>query len=120
MKTILQYLTEQKDMAWHNRLCYSKTYSMETPKEGYEKNFAEAVRDCVLIDEIIQIVTEAQDVEGQKNIKIYLLENHAGHQFRQAGENLIQAKRLLCLRLGEDPTDKDCGIDSVKFVQVIS
>ncbi|ADY54885.1 hypothetical protein Sgly_2985 [Syntrophobotulus glycolicus DSM 8271] len=56
MKTILQYLKEQKDMAWHNRLCYSKTYGMDTPKEGYEKEFAEAVRDCEIVEELIALV----------------------------------------------------------------
>lgn len=60
MKTILQYLQEQKEMAWHNRLCYSKTYGMDTPKEGYARNFVEAVRDCEIIEELIALVQEKE------------------------------------------------------------
>ncbi len=60
MKTVLQYLTEQRDMAWHNRLCYSKTNGMDAPKEGYEKEFAEAVRDCEIVEELIALVQEKE------------------------------------------------------------
>lgn len=60
MKTTLQYLSERKDMAWHNRFCYSKTYGMDTPKDGYEKEFAEAVRDCEIVDELIAMVEEKE------------------------------------------------------------
>lgn len=56
MKTILEYLNEKKDMAWNNRLCCSKTYGMDAPKEGQEKNFAEAVRDCEIVEELILLV----------------------------------------------------------------
>lgn len=56
MKTIMGYLEECKEMAWHNRLCYSKTYSMDTAKDGYEKEFSEAVRDCEIVDELIALV----------------------------------------------------------------
>lgn len=58
MKTIDQYLQNCKDMAWHNRLCYSKTYGMDTAREGYEKEFAEAVRDCEIVDELIQLAEQ--------------------------------------------------------------
>lgn len=50
MKTILEYLNECKDMACHNLLCYSKTYGMDTPKEGYEEHFAEAQRDLEIVN----------------------------------------------------------------------
>ncbi|PYG86706.1 hypothetical protein LY28_02732 [Ruminiclostridium sufflavum DSM 19573] len=56
MKTIHQYLTEKKVMAEHNLLCYSKTYGMDTPKEGYEEKFAEAIRDCEIVEELIKLV----------------------------------------------------------------
>lgn len=61
MKTVLQYLEEQKQMAWHNRLCYSKTYAMETPRDGYEKEFDNSVRDCEIVDQLINLVTRAVD-----------------------------------------------------------
>ena len=32
----IQLLVEAREMAYHNQLCYSKTYAMDTPKEGYE------------------------------------------------------------------------------------
>lgn len=60
MKTVLEYLKEKKEVAWYNRLCYSKTYTMETPQEGYENEFAEAVRDCEIVEELLMM---AQDKE---------------------------------------------------------
>jgi len=49
-------------------------------------------------------------------MKKFLLENHAGHQFEQEGKNLKDAKTKLCLRLGNDPADKETGVDSVKVI----
>jgi hypothetical protein len=66
MKTVLNYLDEQKQMAWHNRLCYSKSYDMEAPKDGYEKEFDNAVRDCEIVDELIQIVKEKEKLSTDK------------------------------------------------------
>lgn len=56
MKTILEYLNECKEMAWHNRLCYSANYAMTKPKAGYEVQYSEAVRDCEIVDELLTIV----------------------------------------------------------------
>jgi hypothetical protein len=64
MKTKLQYLQEQKDRAWHNRLCCSRTYAMDTPKEGLEKKFAEAVRDCEIVEELIALVQGGEHEKG--------------------------------------------------------
>lgn len=52
-------------MAWHNRLCYSKTYGMDTPKDRYEKEFANAVRDCEIVDELIAMVKEKEPPKEQ-------------------------------------------------------
>ncbi|EPR07788.1 hypothetical protein [Ruminiclostridium papyrosolvens] len=67
MKTTLQYLLERKDLAWHNRLCYSMTYEMDTPKEGYRNEHSEAVRDCEIVEELITMVKakEAEEAELQ-------------------------------------------------------
>lgn len=57
MKSVLEYLHECKQMADHNRLCYSATYGMDMPKSGYEKEFREAVRDSEIVDELIAMVS---------------------------------------------------------------
>ena len=57
MKSVIEYLNECKQMADHNRLCYSATYGMDTPKPGYEKQFQEAVRDGEIADELIAMVS---------------------------------------------------------------
>lgn len=56
MKSVLEYLHECKQMADHNRLCYSATYGMDTPKPGYKAEFQEAVRDGEIVDELIAMV----------------------------------------------------------------
>lgn len=61
----LKYLRKCQDMAWNNRFCYSATYGMNTPKEGYEKKFGEAVRDCEIIDELIALM-EAKETPAEQ------------------------------------------------------
>lgn len=56
MKTVLEYLREQENVVWHNRLCYSKTYDMDVPKEGKDDDFVESVRDCEIVDYLIELV----------------------------------------------------------------
>lgn len=67
MKTILDYLNERKDIAWNNRLCYSKTYGMDTPKEGKEDNFWECVRNCEIVDYLIDLVEKDNDKTDNAN-----------------------------------------------------
>lgn len=55
MKTVQQYLEECKEKAWYNRYVYSKTYAMDTPREGYEDEYAEAVRDCEIVEELLKM-----------------------------------------------------------------
>lgn len=60
MKTVLEYLKECLDMAQHNQLCYSATYAMDRPKVGFEREYAEAVRDGQIVDELIAMVKEKE------------------------------------------------------------
>lgn len=57
MKTVQEYLKERETMAWHNRLCYSKNFLMNEPKQGYEKEFEESVRDCEIVKELIEMAS---------------------------------------------------------------
>lgn len=63
MKSITDYLNEQKEMAWHNRLCYSKTYAMDEPRDGYKNEFENAVRDCEIVNELIAMAQESRKDE---------------------------------------------------------
>ena len=58
MKTITEYLRERREMADHNLFCYSATYAMDRPKEGCEKEFAEAVRDGEIVDELMALAAK--------------------------------------------------------------
>ncbi|MFV0399093.1 MAG: hypothetical protein ACK5LX_00555 [Oscillospiraceae bacterium] len=55
MITITDFLAKCRVMACHNLLCYSKTYSMNTPKDGCETQFAEAQRDLEIVEELIRL-----------------------------------------------------------------
>lgn len=52
-----EFLNKIEDMVTHNAMCYSKDF-METPKEGYEKEFTEAYKEMALIAKLKEIVKE--------------------------------------------------------------
>ncbi|HCT64473.1 MAG TPA: hypothetical protein DIC60_04265 [Lachnospiraceae bacterium] len=65
MKTVKDFLKKSREMAWHNRLCYSKTYLMNEAREGYESLFDDSVRDCEIVEELIKLVEKAK-AESEK------------------------------------------------------
>ena len=52
-----EFLNKIEEMVTHNAMCYSKNF-METPKEGYEKEFTEAHKEMALIAKLKEIVKE--------------------------------------------------------------
>ena len=52
-----EFLNKIEDMVIHNAMCYSKDF-METPKEGYEKEFTEAYEEVALVAKLKEIVRE--------------------------------------------------------------
>lgn len=61
MKTVLEYLQEARDMAAHNKRCYSKVTHRDggiiiEPVKGFEKEYSEAIRDCQITDELTAMV----------------------------------------------------------------
>ena len=52
-----EFLNKIEEMVAHNAMCYSKDF-MGTPKEGYEKEFAEAHKEMALIAKLKEIVKE--------------------------------------------------------------
>lgn len=52
-----EFLNKIEEMVIHNAMCYSKDF-METPKEGYEKEFKEAYHEMALIAKLKEIVKE--------------------------------------------------------------
>ena len=46
-------LKKAQDMAAHNLLCYSKTYGMDTPKDGQEAEWQSAKEELEIIDGMI-------------------------------------------------------------------
>lgn len=49
IKLLKEYLEREK----HNVFCYSATYTMETPKRGFEKEFREAKEKVALLEDMI-------------------------------------------------------------------
>ena len=52
-----EFLNKIEEMVAHNEMCYRKDY-METRKEGYEKEFAEAYKEMALVAKLKEIVKE--------------------------------------------------------------
>ena len=52
-----EFLNKIEEMVTHNAMCYSKDF-METPKEGCEKEFAEAYNEMALVAQLKEIVKE--------------------------------------------------------------
>ena len=59
-----ELLNKIEDMVIHNAMCYSKDF-METPKEGYEKEFAEAYKEMALVAKLKEIVKEYYKQEAK-------------------------------------------------------
>ena len=57
-----EFLNKIEDMVIHNAMCYSKDF-METPKEGYEKEFKDAYKEMALIAKLKEIVKEYYEKE---------------------------------------------------------
>jgi hypothetical protein len=57
-KTIRKYLEECRTKACLDMYISSKTYSMDTPADGKDKEFNEARRDLEMVDELIAITDE--------------------------------------------------------------
>lgn len=49
----LELLKEYLEREKHNVFCYSATYTMNTPKRGYEKEFREANEKVALLEDMI-------------------------------------------------------------------
>ena len=59
-----EFLNKIEEMVTHNAMCYSKDF-MQTPKEGYEKEFAEAHKKKKLKEKLKEIVKEDYMKEGE-------------------------------------------------------
>ena len=57
-----EFLNKIEDMVIHNAMCYSKDF-METPKEGYEKEFKDAYKEMAVIGKLKEIVKEYYEKE---------------------------------------------------------
>lgn len=62
--TKLEFLNEIKDMISHNIMCYSSNYSLEQPKQGYEKEFIVENKKLMLVE---QMIKEEKQKEKKKN-----------------------------------------------------
>lgn len=51
--TCKELLEEYLDRERNNVFCYSANYLMDTPKKGYEKEFAEAVERVDMLETLI-------------------------------------------------------------------
>ena len=51
--TCKELLEEYLDRERNNVFCYSANYMMDTPKKGYEKEFAEAVERVDMLETLI-------------------------------------------------------------------
>ena len=57
-----EFLNKIEEMVTHNAMCYSKDF-METPKEGYEKEFKDAYNEMALVAKLKEIVKEYYEKE---------------------------------------------------------
>lgn len=58
MNEILAYLERCKDQAYSDRFRHSANYLMSIPLDGHEKEHAAAIRDCEIVEELIQLLAE--------------------------------------------------------------
>jgi hypothetical protein len=58
MKSVMEFLEEQKSMAIFQCYHFSTSANLDTAKPGYEKEYKEAIRDRDIIAEIMAMVLE--------------------------------------------------------------
>ena len=66
----LMLLLEARDMAYHNKFCYSKTYAMDTPKDGYEDEW---LHECEKAQMIEKWLFDHSNYFGKNNEKSILI-----------------------------------------------
>lgn len=60
---MVSYLERCMQMAWSNRKSFCQR--RDVPKEGFEKEFQQAVEDCIIIDEIKKLVLRSENEKEQ-------------------------------------------------------
>lgn len=76
MNSAIQYmqrlllLVEDRDMAYHNLLCYSTSYLMNTPKEGYEDKWNVEREKATMIE---QWLVDLSNYYGKTNDRGHLI-----------------------------------------------
>lgn len=75
----LDYLRRKLDQEAHNLYCYSANYGMTKPRAGYEVEWQKEMRDCELVEELIQsIEREEREKPPQKQAASHYLELKEG------------------------------------------
>lgn len=54
--TKIEYLEKQRDMAYHNLMCFSGNLSMTKAKVGCEEEWKKAKEECRVVEELINLV----------------------------------------------------------------
>lgn len=67
--TRLDFLNEIKDMIDHNIMAYSKDYTFESPKPGFENEFTNENKKLILINEMIKEETKKIKVKDDTSIE---------------------------------------------------
>ena len=66
----LLLLVEAREMAYHNQLCYSKTYMIDIPKEEYEDEWNNEKEKANMIEKWL---VEHSEYFGKKDIRGYAI-----------------------------------------------
>lgn len=61
-----ELLKKYYDIASHNLLCYSANYFMDTPKNGFEKDWKEAKAECELLESMIAKSDTQEEFEEEE------------------------------------------------------
>ena len=84
--TKLEFLNEIKDMISHNIMCYSSNYSLEQPKQGYEKEFIVENKKLMLVE---QMIKEEKQKEKKKNKEARSMEVKINKDIREFSESIF-------------------------------
>jgi len=58
--TTIELLKDYLDRERNNVLCYSASYLMDSPKKGYEREFAETLERVELLEQLIMSLAEPE------------------------------------------------------------
>ena len=85
----LEYLKKQREMAYHNLMCYSGNLSMTKARPGFEADWQKSKEECLIVEELIA------EAEGKVNsLGAAVIDGKVVHNWEQVMEAVAKVAAI--------------------------